>query len=331
MLLVDLTFNNNHYYISNEYIDREGQFYDGVIVSCTDINYTMSTIYGGYISPRFGSITILSNFFKDSGMWPPPEKMNIKMYYAVDKNASKTLILEGILHITSIEQIQVNYTIYQTGNTIKQTDEVFYDYLLHLFSDAANDMGLSFVDVSNGSRNPLVDYTAHGARNYIDNLNDIAKFYSHSFWINNNTLNLCDNNAVAYTTTQKITEFDILPSTYRYAQPISILKTIKDDTDHTEISVAGTYEYGNTITVTPSCTPNEGVMKSTLGNIKAIIDKPQITFKMPLTKIYNLGDRLQLYDYSNYKRMIITMYVRNMIINFDNDEIIVSGEGTIIG
>ena len=67
-----------------------------------------------------------------------------------------------------------------------------------------------------------------------------------------------------------------------------------------------------------------------LNRIKQILEMPQITVKMPITQgIPNFGERVSFVSESGLKNINVWLRVRGMVLDFDNDQIVLVGEGEV--
>jgi len=321
-LLVEVTFNSTLHRVSDEMLPLE-HFWDAQVSVASDIKYSIRNRGGGYVEPSFGSLTFLPSLF--SGETEYPISCPIKLLFTDSDEASATTILEGTAHLSNIERDGVTYVIYATEYEDKVTDIAYSGTLESIFTTACTTLGLTLDATNARVVSPAVSYTATGEKVLIDNLSDMARFFSHLFYIEDSILYLID--MLTETSVVEITEFDIAPSGYTYDKPVSIFKT---GSDTTEASVDGLYGYGDEDSVSPQCHVTVANSETALADRKTIFESPNIRLKFPLVDVYKPGIALLLVDESQEITLDVKAKVRSITWNFNDYECVVEGEGEFV-
>lgn len=318
MLLTEITFGGSLHRVSNEIVALE-HFWDAQIASMFSIKYAIKHKGGGLVEPSYGIMDFLPSLF--TGLSSYPVSCPIRLLHTNTDEASATVIFEGTAHLSSIERDSVKYDTYAKAYDTKVTDESYSGTLESIFLSACTTLGLT-LDSSNARIvSPAVNYTATGEKILVDNLSDIARFFSHLFYIQEEILYLID--MLLETETVNLTEFDIYPSGYTYNKPVSIFKT---GSDSTEASIDGSYSYGDEDVISPQCHTAVNNSEAALSDRKLIIEKPKILLKFPLDNVYRAGTKLVLIDESKEITLNVAATVRSVTWNFDTYECVVEGD-----
>lgn len=322
MLLVEININSTIHRVSNEDLALEHMWLSEV-ASMDSVKYSIKYPGGGYVEPTFGSISLLPSLFE--GLTDYPVSCPVKISHTGDNEANAVLILEGTAHLKDIERDHIKYDIYATEYKDKVTDASYSGTLESVFSTACTTLGLTLDSTYARTTSPNVSYIAKGEKVLVDNLSDMARFFSHLFYIEGTTLYLID--MLLETQTVNISEFDIYPSGYTYGKPVSIFKT---GNDATEASVDGSYSYGDEDSISPQCHTAVANSETALADRKTILERPRVPLKFPLDDIYKPGTKLILLDESKSIPLSVEAKVRSVIYNFDSHECIVDGEGVFV-
>jgi len=217
MLLVEFTVGATKYYISNEYLDIE-HYYDPYVASLGQLRVATRQVHGGFAAPTFGQIDILPTLF---GPYLPQVSCAIKISVAVTGESNAVVVFEGIAHLNpEIKRDGIVYDLFGPSLTTTVTDAAYAGTLGSVFNAGCIALGLGLDATYARAVSPDVDYQSSGQRLLVDDLSDIAAFFSHRFYISGTTLYLIDclldNGPV-----MALTEFDIFPSSYAYPEPIS--------------------------------------------------------------------------------------------------------------
>ncbi len=322
MLLIEITFNAVVHRISDEDLPLE-HYWTAMVASMSSVKYATRHPGGGYVEPSFGDLDLLPSLFAGESEYPI--SCPIKIMHTKDTEANAVTILEGTAHLTDIARASVKYDIYATEYDDKVEDAVYSDTLLNIFTTACSTLGFTLDSTHARVVSPAVSYTATGEKVLIDNLSDMARFFSHLFYIEDDVLYLID--MLLETQTVNLTEFDIYPSGYTYEKPVSIFKT---GSDTTEASVDGSYSYGDEDSVSPQCHTTIANSETALTDRKTILESPRIQMKFPLDNVYKAGTMLTLTDESQEIPLNVQAKVRSVIWNFDSYECVIEGEGAFV-
>jgi len=336
MLLIELTFarigeDDKIVYISNEYIDRPEQFYDAKVISFSNITLSTPSWHGGYAGVRFGNIVLMPDVFSDIEDWPPPKSIMIKAFYATDNLSSRQLMFDGKLHLTGMDETSVSYSLYPLGDDTTVTDKLYSGELITIFQDTCDRLGIS-LDSSLATNDPYgsISYTAYGEHYELDNLNDIAKTFSHIFYIEDNTLHLID--MYKDNTYLAIDGFDYFKVDYSLDRPISLFKgEANSKSIDTVFNVKGYFNYGNEYTLKPFCRddPSSDAAESILIKLKDWAERYRITLTMPLDMSIKICQRIKIFDKDKYKDLVGQIRVRSITWDFNNDEMTLYGDGEL--
>ena len=215
-----------------------------------------------------------------------------------------------------------------------------YATLTDVFSWGATKLGLT-LDVTNArSPSPNVGFWLDSQRKVIDLLSDVAAFFTHFFYIKSGTLYLVDMAADLGATS--ITEFEYMPSQYTQDQPVKSLSAtwptavaVTDSTgkhvkrDQDSLVVMSGLGFGEEWQVAPF-TSNRNDINSALNSILAYLNKRRARLKMPYTKSAPpFGSTKTWTDTSHIVDTTMSMKVRNVQIDFVNEEMVIDGEGDI--
>lgn len=322
MILIEFTFSSTIHRISDEMIALD-HFWDSKVASNSSIKYSLKSIGGGMIEPSFGNISILPSLFDAETEYPI--SCPIKIMHTDTDEASATTVLEGTAHLKTIKEDSVDYELFPPEFDTKVDDITYNDTLINVFSAACTTLGVTLDSTNARAVSPAVNYKATGEKVLVDNLSNMARFFSHMFYIEDGILYLID--MLTETAVVDITEFNILPSGYTYNKPVSIFKT---GSDTTEASVDGTYSYGDEDSISPQCHTTIANSETALTDRKTIIESPQIRLAFPLDIVYKPGVKLVLKDESQEITLNSEAKVRSVSWDFDSYECVVEGEGVFI-
>lgn len=215
MLLVKLTVGVTNHYVSNEHLAIE-RFYDARVASLSQLRVATRQPYGGFAEPSYGQIEFLPTVFTAS--WPPPMSCPIVISIAVTGESDAEIIFEGTAHLNEPKRDGIIYDLYGPEITTTVTDAVYADTLVNIFSAACTTLSLTLDSTKARVSSPAVDYMADGKNLLIDNLSDMAAFFTHRFYIENSTLYLID--CLLDNGTLAMTEFDVFSPSYPAPSPI---------------------------------------------------------------------------------------------------------------
>ncbi len=193
MLMVQLTVNGVVRYFSNTTLDVE-HFYEPLVVSLDELSFSGRTPHGGWAEPNYGNIVLLPSAFDGAGEWEPPQVCPIKVFYGLTGETGSRLMFAGTAYRTSMGAEEITYAIYPPEYTAETGDAYYRGTLNAVLTDGCTALGLTLNTTYARAPSPAVDYPVSGEGNtkVIDNMSDIAAFYSHRFFIENGVLYLVD-------------------------------------------------------------------------------------------------------------------------------------------
>ena len=212
--------------------------------------------------------------------------------------------------------------------------------LIDVFSWGAAKLGLTLNSTYARSPSPKVNVWLNQQQKVIDFLDLTASFYTHCFYIRAGVLHLIDMAATVGTKT--ITEFEYMPSQYHLDQAVksiscswNVAQAVSDNTgNHIKrtqetLDVMTGLSYGEQIDVTPY-----GASKSdnntAINSIISYLNKYRTRLKMPYTSLApSFGETVNWVDNSHINVLNGSIKVRNIEINFADEEVILEGEGNL--
>lgn len=323
-IVCEATIGANTRRIATEYRSDLDYPYYGEIVSLSNLNLSMSQLYGGYAKPSYGSIQILPTAFDVSVV--PPMTIDLPIKLLKDSGSLVDLVNgTGILSSQNgLSRTILEYDIY--GPAYPQTTKTGYTGTLvgyFTWACAAGQLNLT-LDASKAT-DCNVDFTFSDTRNIIDVLNNLAYDCNHLFYIENGTLTLIDmvidNNVIT------LTEFDFINA--EYSGPSTPYALYKDGTN----VLTGPYPSSrHTFKASYFFSKTDADMLAQLTRTQAILDKMQISLKLPVgNNSIKFGDKLTFTDESRFRSFDVTMWARSFAYTIDNEEEVmtITGEGSI--
>ena len=219
--------------------------------------------------------------------------------------------------------------------------------LTEIMDWATTQFGVNTYDDSGGrGTSPDVSYWATSQQPLIDFLSNLCAFFTHFFYIKADQLYLCD--MLLDNGTDTLDEFEYFVAGYSAADALKQVKStwitragveerLEDginskvyvkDTDN-EVVVAGSYEWGTELELEPY---HDGVTEITaaLTNIKTVMEKDYADISMPITtSLPDPGVKLTFSDNQMVQDMSTYIWARRLQFDFENDEVMISGEGVI--
>ena len=323
MLLIELTLPSGLRRVSNEPLALE-HFWEPNVASCGPVKLAADSSYGGYVRPQYGKIELTPDAFTGAGDWPPPVSMPIALFLTDTDEVGRQKIMHGTAHRESVLRDSFIYDLYAPDYSGRFTDHVYDNTVTGLFiNNIANADAFLTADTSMADANnaPHIDYTDKGDQVVIDSLSKACACAGHLFYIKNSVAYLVD--MLTNNGSREITEFDFFPSDYRDDVPYATFRS-------GDISVDGTYAYGKDMSVSPVFSADNNEINKGLLRIKQIMEAPRVTLKMPITvNVPKFGERLSWVDASRGQDITAWIRVRAISFDFDNDQIVVEGEGGI--
>lgn len=320
MLLVEKTINAVLNRISNEEIALTNNW-KHFIDSFDSPQRNLPNDFGGYCKMGFGSISYLPSLYADD--WPPPTECDLSIYYTATTEAAKETLFTGFDYFESMDRGVIGCGLYGPKFTATVADETAYDdTLANVFATWCGGglLNLTLDTTYARAPSPNVLHTTSGEQLCIDLASKIAAFYSHMFYISGTTLYLIDMLADAGSST--ITEFDYLPSNYEGFPPVSIA---------TAGSRARTssYPYGQPLSLTAYHDTGANI-DDALDDIITTLNSPRARLKIPFAgSVPTPGQKISWPDTALGADTDIWIRVRGITYDYDNEEIILEGEGAL--
>lgn len=318
-LLVELTIGSDTIRVSNEPLALE-HYWDPYLSSASSINWKMASDYGGHVKVNFSNFSLLPKTFENH--WPAPTSFDISIKYTESNEASAITLFEGAASSSGLDRESNSYELYGEDIDYTLTGAVLNDTLVNIFSSGASLLGLTLNSSAARSPSPAVLYTASGQQQVLGILNDVAKFFTHCFYINGGVLYLVD--MLQDNGSRTLTEFDFEPINYREATPLSFVSS-----DSTKVK--GSSSFGDVVTISPVCHSDGGAIGAALANIKTILEyrQAEVTIPFGLSSNPTIGEKISWTDESFDQD--IDMYIRTYGIsyNFDRYDFTVIGPGVM--
>ena len=189
---------------------------------------------------------------------------------------------------------------------------------------------------------PDINYWASSQRVLIEFTSDLCSVHTHLTYINTNTQTLFLVALESDNGSRTLTEFDFFAVQYSYEPPVAqitvewimreaveetIGKYIKDE-DHNTFQKSS-YPYGEEWDLKPFHNVRVDI-DTMLSNIITNIHKPRMRVPLPLLGSLPVpGEKITLTDTSLRHSTTAVFHCRNITYDFTQDEIMVTGEGTI--
>lgn len=324
MLLVELTLPSGVVRVSNEPLPL-AYFWEPAVASLGQIRLASDKIYGGYVRPRYGNLDLLPGLFSSSGDWPPPVSIPVTIKVTDTDESEAVTLFTGTAHRTDIGRDGIVYNLYGPDYSGTFIDHTYNNTIDGLFAGnigTADPALTADTTLADGSSAPFINYVDSGEQIVIESLAKTCACATHIFYVEDNVAYLID--MFADNGSRTLTEFDFFPSVYEDGLPYSVLRC--GDTDLT-----GTYSYGKDLTISPVFnTSDTAELTVGLTRIKQILDMPRITLSMPITaNSPKPGEKLSWVDTALPMDLSVWMRVRSLVWDFDNEQLVIEGEGDI--
>lgn len=307
--------------VSNEAVALTN-YWDPYVSSAGSIKWAASSEYGGWVKTTFSNFRVLPKTFENN--WPAPAGIGLTLKYTDDTEGNAVTLFDGNAHTAGLDRESNDYELFGEEYTDTVTDEVIDDTLVDVFTTytGASYLNLNLNTGSARNPSPAVKYTASGEQVLINVLSDIAKFFSHSFYISNGTLYLVD--LLADNGSSSLTEFDFSPVQYRDPPPIRRITA-------GIYSVIGSYSYGDDIDITPVCHDTQSNIEDALDDIKTILESRGVELSRPIsaTEIPAIGEAISTFDESYDQDLTGNFRVHGLVYNFDNYQFVITGKGSL--
>lgn len=189
MLLVQLTVNGTVKYFGDGFYDIE-HFYEGYVASLSELRISTRQLYGGFYEPSYGNIEFLMSAFE--GLELPPTVCHIKIGTATVGESDFIVAVEGTAYLSSVGYSRASYAIYGTPSEYMVTDAAYSGTLLSIFQSEIPKLGYTLNYTYARTTQPMVDCKYDGEGNLLDQLSEIAAFFSHRFYLQGSVIHLVD-------------------------------------------------------------------------------------------------------------------------------------------
>ncbi len=319
-LLSEVTINATMHRVSDAW-QQLANIWRPYISAFTATKFGLPQPWGGYARPRWGNRSFSPDLF--SSNWPPPATITVKDMLTESTEAAAITVFEGTLHLEGHTEESVNYMSFGADFTTKVADAVYSGTLLSIFTTAVGVGQLNLTLDSTAARvvSPDVDYTASGEKMLIDNLSDMAAFFSHGFYIENGILYLVD--MLLDNGSASIDEFGFFRgSTYNGPTPYSLIKGggfFKD----------GAYKYGTELSISPACHTVQANIETALNDIKTIVEYERYRFRVipEANQIPVIGKKITVTNESMQNTTTTWLRVTDFSTDIFNSEILIEGFG----
>jgi hypothetical protein len=206
-------------------------------------------------------------------------------------------------------------------------------------------LNLTLVHTYDRATSPSINFYLTDQRYIPDFLSDMAAYFTHLFYTRTGSLYLVD--MLISAGTETTTEFDFFESGYTYNAPAKLIKSsyqyriagewydglggssgvcVRESTR--VVSIPSSYPYGDAAQEfsPPYC---EGLtpIKSALGNILTIIERPQVAISVPFgLTLQSPGKKISWLNESFPYDVNSNVWVRTVTYDFDNNEIGIEGD-----
>ena len=320
MLLIEFTINGTLTRVSQEGVALTN-YWDAKVTKFDPIQFRIAQHYGGYCKLGYGSISFFPNLFDDD--WPPPVNGLISIYYTATTEAAKETLFIGMAHLIGINREAIKYKLFGPVYDETVANATAYNNDLETVLDGIL-TGIAEIDTLDVTYGrvvvPNVTHTTSGDKLSIDLASDIAAFYGHLFYIIGDTAYLVDmllnSGSTAYT------EFDFFPSQYDYLGPLSVARSGTR-------SQTSSFPYGRELSFTQYHDTGANV-DTALDDILTIWHKPRTRFGIPLLgSLPTPGAKLTWTDTAQGQDTDMEIVARTIAYDFNNEEVIIDGEGAI--
>ena len=291
----------------------------GYITSLASLKIQMAEKYGGYCKPSFSDITLSPEMF--DGAWPPAKTATVTIKWTDTTEAAAVTLLTGTAQRDEFDREGIKYTFRQPEFDDTLGPATLNATLSVLMGTWCTAIGVTLSNQSTRSTTTEVDYVYTDDVQTIDMMSDVCAFFSHAFKITSGVLSLYDLKVSG--TATALTEFDVMPSSYRNEEPISLI-TCGDD------SVAGSDKNGEEVSISTSYALNTATTETALGDIKIILEKDisVINAKFDGNKP-GILDCITLTDESTIETTTSTSRVVSVVYNFDTLDMEMEAIGSI--
>lgn len=334
MLLCEVTINAVLNRVSNEYIGSLTHPWHRRILQFGPITYGIYRSYGGFMKFDTGSISFTPELFEND--WPPPLSCPLTVKYTSTTEEAAETILTANLHIEEITREQVVYGLYRTAYADVLPDATAFtaasqiDTLALVFGACCTILGIDLDITLARNPSPAVEYTTSGEQLIVDFLDGIAAGYTHMAYIDiaGTTLYLIDmldkDNG-----SRTLTEYEYLgvenvsnPVRYYWDPPIGIAKA-------GDFSAVSSYTYGTEESVT-AYHDTQANIETALADIITVANRARTELPIPFAgDVPDPAEKITFPDTSNVADLSTYIRTRTLTYDFDNEEVIIDGDGVI--
>ena len=293
----------------------------GYIKSIASLKFQMSKKYGGYAKPTFSDISFIPTVFEDA--WPPPKKADIILLQTDTDEFGGVLLFNGTAQRASYNRKEIKYNLRQPEFDVTVTTSTAYDdTLVDVATAISTSLGLSINTTLARVTSPDVLFTTTKDTQAIDLLDDMCSFFSHGFKIIEGTLYLMD--MLGTETGTDLTEFDVLPCSYKDDKSISLVTS-------GEFSVAGSSPNGDEHNISTAYHTTQGNVETALTDIKTILERDLATVNAKISDTQpQILDRFTLFDESSINPLTTTARVTSIIYNYNSLNLQIEGHGAVV-
>jgi len=323
------------------------------INSLASIKFQTSTDYGGYAKPSFSDITLSPDLFADS--WPPVKTAAIKLILTETNEAAGVVLFDGTAQRRSYDRTGIKYILKhpEFTDTFAVAESYSGTLTAAIYDLATTRLGLTIdttgADTSSRADGLTVSFTAGKDVQSIDVLDKLCAFYSHAFRISEGVFYLYDllqsSSGTANTledgigtyledggssvlqegsnTAIELTEFDIMPSSYKDENPISLITSGAD-------SVTGSDPNGDEVSIPTSYAAAGTNTEAAITNILTILEQQIAVIKAKVDNSQpKILEHLTLIDDSTIDTTTTAARVMSVIYNFDTLDMEIEAWGAI--
>lgn len=302
--------------ISNDDLYDIDPPYDNEVLSYGPVSFSTSSMHGGYLKPRLGSISLSPRIFE--GNFPPPQTASFPLYW------DDTLLIDADAYLKNYTRSSVNYALHGNEYTSTVSSTTYNANLLAIFSSACATLGLS-LDITYAT-DYAIYYPVTDVKLLIDILDKMAAYANHGFYITGGKLYLIDlakNNG-----TLTLDEFDFKPASYPGGTAYSLFKA-------GDYTVTGSSAIGTEYTVSDVFSNVQANIEAQLARTKTIMEKPRVSISIPIgSQSIVYGQKISFVDESiapGSDYITVDMWARSFSYSIRKAEewVTISGEADI--
>jgi hypothetical protein len=328
MLLVEATINSTLHRVSFEGAALTN-WWSNRVCGMDAPQRAITCDHGGYCKPVFGDIEFFPDLFESD--WPPPESIDLSLYYAdpddADPEGDKELVFSGTGQREENGRVGIKYGLYRPEYDETIADATSYnDTLVNVITTILT--GIAEISTVNTTKarasSPAVKFTVSGQQLAINLASDICEFFGHFFYIDGSTAYLVD--MLLDNETRTLTEFDFFPPKYEDHTKVAMVSATSGGTVYTRSS---SYSHGSKMTVTPYHDTQVNI-EAALDDILTIENRSRFSIPMPLAGDLPLpGEKISWPDTSLGQDSEAWIRARIFRFDFINEVVTIEGEGAL--